>query len=71
MTFPDPNPFERATFNLTQAVRLASAEPEKAKAQFRAAMRRGTLDPGLARAEADLFPPPVEDPYAWVDEVSA
>lgn len=71
MSFPDPNPFERATFNLTRAVQLARAEPEKAQAQYRAAMRRGTLAPGLARAEADLFPPPPVDPYAWVDEVSA
>ena len=55
MTFPDPNPFERATFNLTRAVRLARAEPEKAKAQFR----------------ADLFPPPPVDSYAWVDELTA
>jgi hypothetical protein len=71
MSFPDPNPFERDTFNLTRAVQLASAEPEKARAQFKAAERRGTLGPGLAKAEAELFPPAAADPYAWVDELSA
>ena len=73
MNFTDTeaNPFERDSFNLTRAVQLARSEPAKARAQFDRAARRGTLAPGLAKAEADLFPPPTVDPYAWVDELSA
>jgi hypothetical protein len=68
---PQANPYERETFNLTRAVRLAQTEPEKARAQFNAAARRGTLEATLATAEEALFPPPPVDPWAWIDERDA
>ena len=43
-TLAEPNPFERATVNATRAVHMAEKEPEKAKAKFLVAQRRGTLD---------------------------
>jgi hypothetical protein len=68
-SIPEPNPFERATANATLAAQMARTEPEKAKAKFLAAQRRGTLDPNLAAAEAALFPAKAVDKYAWVDDI--
>ena len=63
------NPFEMgASFNATRALQLCKNEPELARAQFNSAARRGRLEPQLAKAEAALFPPVLEDPYAWCME---
>jgi hypothetical protein len=65
----DSNPFEVGTFNLTRAVQMARTDSKQARTLFNRALRRGTLAPSLERAEAELFPAPKEDPYAWADPI--
>jgi hypothetical protein len=68
---PVSNPFEHNSFNMTRAVQMTRREPDRARALFQAAKRRGTLEPCMAVSEKALFPPATPDPYAWLDGIDA